>query len=293
MKNKVLCFGEMLWDCFTDKHLPGGAPMNVALHLNQLEVEAILISRIGNDKEGKLLLEFLKHRNLPISLIQIDDSQPTGQVIVDNTDTENVGYEIVIPVAWDYIDLNPHIIKEVEQAKALVFGSLSTRSKVSWDTLQNLVKYPLLKVFDINLRPPYIDYAKIEYLLKYTSILKINEDELKLLASYFGLKKSNEMIELFCVYVARKFGIQLICITLGSKGAIFYKEGEFFTHQGYKVDVKDTVGAGDAFLSGLIKMYLAKKQPNEALDFACKLGAFVASKEGGTPKYTIYNLANL
>ncbi len=292
MKDKVLCFGEMLWDCFPDKRLPGGAPMNVALHLNQLEIEAKLISRIGSDQEGKLLLEFLKNRGMPTSLIQVDASQPTGQVKVDKTDAENVVYKIIIPVAWDFIALNQHIIKEVEQAKAMVFGSLSTRNDESWNTLQHLVKYPLIKVFDINLRPPYIDYSKIKYLLKYTSILKINEDELQLLATYFELKKSNKMAELFCGYMVKKFGIQLICITLGSKGAIVYQEGEFYTHQGYKVEVKDTVGAGDAFLSGLIKMYLAKKQPNEVLDFACKLGAFVASKEGGTPEYTITDVAH-
>lgn len=287
MKDKVLCFGEMLWDCFPNKSLPGGAPMNVALHLKQLEIDAKLISRVGSDKEGKLLLEFLENRHFPTHLIQVDALQPTGKVLVDKTDVENVAYEIVSPVAWDFISLHPHIIDEIQQAKALVFGSLSIRNEESWKTLKQLLEYPLIKVFDINLRSPYIDYTKIEHLLNYTTILKINEDELQLLATHFQFNKSDELMDRFCAFVANKFDIQLICITLGSKGAIVYQEAKFYTHQGYKVKVKDTVGAGDAFLSGLIKMCLAKKQPNEVLDFACKLGAFVATKEGGTPKYTI------
>jgi len=290
---KVICFGEMLWDCFPDGKMPGGAPMNVALHLKQLGLNAKLVSKIGNDSSGEKLVRFMEGYQMPIGLIQIDSSVPTGQVIIDDTDKENIKYEIISPAAWDFITLSERLKKETQNAKALVFGSLSVRHKESWATLKQLVDYPLLKIFDINLRAPFIDFNKIEYLLKKTDILKINDDELQLLVKYFKIDLRNEIEEELFNYLSKNYSIQNVCITLGSKGAMMYQEGMFFHHSGYTIKVEDTVGAGDAFLSGFIKMYLKDNAPNEVLDFACKLGAFVAGKKGGTPKYNLADVESL
>lgn len=293
MSYSVICFGEMLWDCFPDGEMPGGAPMNVALHLKQLGVEVQLISKVGNDPQGKLLLAFIEDYQLPKDFIQIDPQRATGQVIIDVTDKENIAYEIVSPVAWDEINLTKANNKQVSEADALVFGSLSVRNDTSWETLQALVQHDVIKIFDLNLRSPFINFDKIDYLLRHTCILKINEDELEVLAKYFELDNTDDLGEKLCIYLTRKYGIHTICITLGSKGAMLYKNKNFYKHEGYKVQVKDTVGAGDAFLSGFIKTYLEEQQPIEILDFACKLGAFVASKRGGTPKYSIRSIQQI
>jgi len=215
---KVICFGEMLWDCFPDGKMPGGAPMNVALHLKQLGLNAKLVSKIGNDSSGEKLVRFMEGYQMPIGLIQIDSSVPTGQVIIDDTDKENIKYEIISPAAWDFITLSERLKKETQNAKALVFGSLSVRHKESWATLKQLVDYPLLKIFDINLRAPFIDFNKIEYLLKKTDILKINDDELQLLVKYFKIDLRNEIEEELFNYLSKNYSIQNVCITLGSKG---------------------------------------------------------------------------
>lgn len=290
MGNKVVCFGEMLWDCFPDEEIPGGAPMNVALNLQQLGLDIKMISRLGKDDYGRRLLELLTGYGLDQSLIQEDDQHPTGKVLVDQTDPENIRYDIVAPSAWDFIDATPEIRKAVQEADAFVFGSLAVRNQVSWNTLYELIHLPVLKIFDINLRAPYYDFEQIEIMLGYTDILKINEDELGIVADYFNIP---EQMEGFCVEMTDLFPIDMICITLGSKGALIFQDNKITRHPGYKVEVKDTVGSGDAFLSGFIKTRLEGSGPEQVLDFACAMGAYVATQRGGTPRYTLGDIQAL
>lgn len=282
MLKKVICFGEMLWDCFPDKEIPGGAPMNVALHLKQLGLNSQMISRVGTDEHGKKLREFVEGYGLPTKLIQIDADHQTGTVTVHNEDPENIRYTIVSPVAWDFIDLDEDNKAAVRNSDAFIFGSLAVRNNISWQTLYQLLHLPTLKIFDINLRAPFFDFEKIEIIFGFTDILKINEDELEVVADYFGIKPETEKV---CQLLTTHFPIKMVCITLGSKGAMIYQNGAIFKHPGYKVKVEDTVGSGDAFLGGFVQSFLESKSPMEILDFACALGAFVATQKGGTPKY--------
>ncbi|WP_194973735.1 carbohydrate kinase family protein [Aquiflexum lacus] len=282
MSKKVVCFGEMLWDCFPDKEIPGGAPMNVALHLKQLGLDVQMISRLGKDAYGKKYLDFIQSYDFDHTLIQTDEEHATGTVTVHNEDSENIRYTIVSPVAWDFIELNTDNKDAVSNADAFIFGSLAIRNKSSWETLYQLLHQPTLKVFDINLRAPFFDFEKIEIMLGFTDILKINEDELEIVADYFGIAPE---VKACCNLLTTHFPVKMVCITLGSKGAMIFQDGKIFQHPGYKVSVEDTVGSGDAFLAGFIKSYLEEKTPDEILQFACAMGAFVATKEGGTPKY--------
>ena len=120
-------------------------------------------------------------------------------------------------------------------------------------------------------------------MLGYADILKINEDEMEIFADYF---QTDATIEDLCFYLDQHYPMEIICVTRGSKGALIYQKGKVFEHSGYVVQVQDSIGAGDAFLSGFIKTYLEEKTPEEILDFACKIGAFVATQKGGTPRYT-------
>ncbi|MEB2773867.1 carbohydrate kinase [Algoriphagus sp. D3-2-R+10] len=293
MTKKVICFGEMLWDCFPDCETAGGAPMNVALHLKQLGLEVQMVSRLGNDEYGSKLLGFVKSYGLKPDLIQEDLEHPTGMVMVDKANKENIKYDIVAPSAWDFICLTEENLQAVSEADALVFGSLAVRNELSWKTLYHLVQQPVLTIFDINLREPFIDFIKIESLLGYADILKINEDELAFLADYFEVKNVNgcknhmDSVQVFCDFMVSQYPIEIICITLGSNGAMIYCQGEITKHDGYKIQVEDTLGSGDAFLSGFVKMYLEGKKPMEILDFSCKMGAYVATQQGGTPKYKL------
>lgn len=283
MSHKVVIFGEMLWDCLPSGAVAGGAPMNVALNLHQLGLNSRLISAIGNDTDGRNLLEFLSSFEIPLDLIQTNSEHETSKVLVDNSDPENIKYTIVSPVAWDFIQWNEEMDQAVEDADAFVFGSLGVRNTESLKTLLHLLRHPVLRVFDANLRPPFYDFEVIETLLGYADVLKINEDELVIFADYF---KTEPTVESLCAHLDQHFPMEIICVTRGSKGALIYQKGVITEHPGYKVKVEDSIGAGDAFLSGFVKTYLDDKSPEEILDYACKLGAFVATQKGGTPRYS-------
>ncbi|RAI91599.1 carbohydrate kinase family protein [Algoriphagus yeomjeoni] len=287
MQHKVVIFGEMLWDCLPSGPVPGGAPMNVTLNLHQLGLKSRLISAIGNDIDGQKLLDFLETFNLPVDLIQVNEEHETSKVLVNDDDPENIKYTIVSPVAWDFIQWNNEIDEAVATSDAFVFGTLGVRNSASLTTLLRLLHHKTLRIFDANFRPPFYDFEIIENLLGFTDILKINEDELEIFADYFNVSPN---IESVCNYLDEHYPMDLICVTLGSKGALIYKGGKIVSHKGYKVQVADSIGAGDAFLSGFIKTYLEKYPLDQVLDFACKLGAFVASKKGGTPRYEVSDI---
>ena len=257
--------------------------MNVALNLHQLGLDSRLISAIGNDTDGRNLHEFLNSFEIPTDLIQTNLEHETSKVLVDNSDPENIKYTIVSPVAWDFIHWNEEMDQAVEDSDAFVFGSLSVRNTESLKTLLHLLRHPVLRVFDANLRPPFYDFEVIETLLGYADILKINEDELEIFADYF---KTEPTVESLCGHLDKHFPMEIICVTRGSKGALIYQKGVITEHSGYKVKVEDSIGAGDAFLSGFVKTYLDDKSLEEILDYSCKLGAFVATQKGGTPRYS-------
>jgi len=283
MRDHVVIFGEMLWDCLPSGPVAGGAPMNVALNLHQLGLNSRLISAVGQDGDGEKLLGFLGDFGLPLDLIQTKEDHETSKVLVDTSDPENIKYTIVSPVAWDFITWNESMDKAVEEADAFVFGTLGVRNAESLKTLIKLLHHPTLRIFDANLRPPFYDFEVIETLLGFADILKINEDELEIFADYF---QTEATIEDLCFYLDQHYPMEIICVTRGSKGALIYQKGKMFDHPGYVVQVQDSIGAGDAFLSGFIKTYLEEKSPEDILDFACKIGAFVATQQGGTPRYS-------
>lgn len=289
MSHKVLVFGEMLWDCLPEGDVPGGASMNVALHLHHLGFDSHLISAVGDDILGEKLLNHYRSFGAADDLIQINE-YPTSRVIVDNKDIENVKYDILSPAAWDFVKNSDTLKDSVKSSDALVFGTLGVRHSKSLQTLFELLPHAKLRIFDANLRPPYYDFEVIEKLLGMTEVLKINEDELVAFEDYFDIKPNPESI---CQFMSRHFPVKTICITLGSKGAMVFHQGELFQDAGFRVKVKDTIGAGDAFLSGFVKSYLEKKPMPETLEFACKLGAFVASQQGGSPNYKLSDLEKI
>jgi fructokinase len=287
MSHNVVIFGEMLWDCLPAGAVPGGAPMNVTLNLHQLGLNSRLISAIGKDVDGQKLLEFLHTFRLPVDLIQVNEDHETSTVLVNDDDPENIKYTIVSPVAWDFIQWNTEMDEAVAASDAFVFGTLGVRNPESLKTLLKLLHNKTLRIFDANFRPPFYDFEIIETLLGFTDILKINDDELEIFSDYFNIEPSVKSV---CQHLDQHYPIDLICVTQGSKGALIYKDGNIISHEGYKVTVADSIGAGDAFLSGFIKTYLENQPLKQVLDFACKLGAFVASKKGGTPRYKISDL---
>ncbi|WP_316735080.1 carbohydrate kinase [Pedobacter aquatilis] len=291
MQNKVITIGEILWDVFPDGKKAGGSSMNVALNLHKQSIDSNFISAVGNDDDGKELLNFLSNSNFSTDLIQTNNELPTSTVVVQLDDKHQATYTIKKPVAWDDIKLTPEYIEAVKQADAFVYCSLTCRDEKSKKTILELLKNANTKIFDINLRAPFYDKELIGELLSKADILKINEDEIVWVKESFGLTGNTD--EQLLKQLSSTFNIEIICLTLGDKGACVLKDGKLYQHNGYKVQVADTVGAGDAFLATFVACYLQAYPMETILDNACKVGAFVASQAGANPDYNkkIYHMA--
>lgn len=279
-QNKIVCFGEVLWDVYPNKKKLGGAPFNVAAHLQQLGTTAHIISKIGTDNLGNEIKKAIQAQNISINQLQLAKNSPTGTVKV-NLDVNGIPqYKISQPVAWDFIQADLTNQNLVKDADALVYGTLACRSAQNFETLMGLAKLSKLNICDLNIRQNFYSKTLIESLLKVTHILKINCEEERLLIEMFKFKAANlyEQIE-------SNFNLKIIIKTKGEKGADAYQNGEIFIADGVKVKVVDTVGSGDAFLAAFIHNHIKGKHIQYCLNEGAKLGAFVATKLGAIPKH--------
>src|SRR3954471_2880935 len=235
----VVCFGETLWDMLPTGKQAGGAPMNVAYHLQKLGKNPAVISKIGYDDLGRQLIETLEAKNICSEFFQMDDNKPTSVVQADIKDGHEVVYTILNNVAWDYIEYTNELATLVSNADYFVFGSLATRSWQTRNTLLRLLPLAKNKVLDINLRPPFYNRQTIEMLLTHANIVKLNLAELELITGWFSpLTTEAERIQL----LKDRFELDTVIITRGAKGAIVCRDNAFCTCKGIPVTVADTVG---------------------------------------------------
>ncbi len=281
--NKTLCFGEVLWDMLPSGAKPGGAPMNVALHLHRIGADVGLVARVGNDYLGEKLLDFMQDFGLDTSLVQVDNELDTSQVIVHLDDNKNATYEICENVAWDNVDATDEALAFSKEAGVFVYGTLASRFEKTRQTLLSLLQITgAYKVVDVNLRAPYTDQVVVDELLHKADLIKVNDEELPLIASWHKVSGNDHQL---MEWMANFYNANAVCVTKGADGADLYMDSEFVTHPGFKIQLADSVGAGDAFLGGLISAIIEGKSPEDAITYACAVGAFVASKEGATPDY--------
>lgn len=280
---KIISIGEMLWDMLPSGPKPGGAPMNVALQLNNIGLDVRFASRIGNDEQGLKLKCFLEESGMNTDLIQLDSELPTSEVLVHLDENSNAKYEICEPVAWDHLEYTEQLSHKVKESGIVVFGTLGSRNKKAKQTILNVLDSDCLKVIDVNLRPPFDQREDVELLLGKADIAKLNDEELTQISGWYGKTSKNE--EDLIRWFSDQYQCSMVCVTRGAKGAVLFTDNQFFKHLGYKVAAVDTVGAGDAFLAGFLSALVQNKSPEEALNFSSATGAFVASKEGATPKY--------
>ena len=276
----IVCFGEMLWDVLPSSKQPGGAPLNVAVHLHNFGQEVQLISRVGHDDLGAELLAFAQAKGLSTRYIQQGETHLTGVVKANVSDSHEVTYKIVQPVAWDYIQYEDALDPLVERAEAFVFGSLAARSGATRETLYRLLQRAPFKAFDVNLRAPHYSRNVVTYLLRQANLVKLNHHELAEIMGWFGASPDEETA---LHWLADRFGLHAVCVTKGADGAVLWAGGQLHRSSGIAVQVQDTIGSGDAFLAALLKGWLAGQPPTEMLAFACAAGSLVATHQGATP----------
>lgn len=282
--NNIVCFGEVLWDMLPSGAKPGGAPLNVAIHLNRQKIHPSLISKVGDDTEGEELKDFLNRSGLSSGFIQTDISLPTSKVLVTLDEQKNATYEIVEPVAWDNIQFTPEIEKAASVADLIIFGSLASRSNITRKTLfQIFESSSATRLLDVNLRPPFDNPAFIEELLHKSNFIKLNDEELQIIAGRNNQKGDEQDL---IKWLADNYDCHTICVTRGANGAALWHKDQFYEHPGFRVKAVDTVGAGDSFLASLVASLSKNTSPQRALENACATGAFVASQSGAVPEYS-------
>ncbi|HEY4247428.1 MAG TPA: carbohydrate kinase [Lacunisphaera sp.] len=282
----ALCFGEILWDFLPRGAFPGGAPFNVAYHLSRLGLRTHLVSAVGRDLLGDELLARLRQWGLSTEGIGRHTGLPTGYVRAAIGPTGDATYDIATEVAWDQIILGEDTIRAAVGASALVFGSLALRSRSNRATLDRLLAVlpaNAMRVFDVNLRSPYDDLSLVRELARNATLLKLNAGEAARLANDSPGPGHEEA---HAHTLAAQTGCATICISAGERGAGLLAGGKWTWAAGRRVVVRDTVGAGDAFMAGLLAgLILHREKLDAALDRACRMGEYVAAHDGATPSY--------
>ncbi len=284
----ILSIGEILWDMLPSGKQLGGAPANLAYHAHCLGADATTVSGVGDDALGQEILDRVSSFGLSSKHISIDATHPTGVVTVALSASGQPSYTIEENVAWDCIKATDATLEMARRADAIAFGSLAQRAPASRQAITAVVSAApdgALKIFDINLRPPFVDAAIIESSLLLANALKLNDEELPILAKQFDLGEVHGDADERRVVaaLADKFKLQLVALTRGSRGSLLLAGSEWSEYVGEPVKVADTVGAGDSFTAALICGWLAKRPLAEIQRAATKLASHVCTQSGATP----------
>ena len=283
-----VCFGEVLWDCLPKGIFLGGAPLNVAYHLAKQRVNAIPLTAVGRDFLGDEIVRRLDAWKMNTQGITRAPAHPTGTVSAVLDAGGSASYRIAQNVAWDHIKLTPRMKRMRPAPDALLFGTLALRSANNRAVLQRtLATWPeAIRVVDLNFRPPFDSPKVTAFALAQAQLVKLNDLELARLTGENG--GSSRALADGARRLSAQYELPRICVTAGARGAGLWWDGEWHWENARRVNVRDTVGAGDAFLAGLLAALFEKQlAPAGALAYACRIGEFVASQDGATPDYSL------
>lgn len=283
MKHTIIGLGEALWDVLPEGKKLGGAPANFAFHASQFGNDAVAISALGNDELGNEAAAEFESKGLKFIMPRVD--YPTGTVPT-TLDSEGVPtYEIKEGVAWDNIPLTSEMEEAARRCDAICWGSLAQRSEKSRQTIRQIIDLTperCLKIFDINLRLNFYTKEVVTESLKRCDVLKINDEELATVSRMFdypGLSAEDK-----CRKLMADFGLKMLVLTCGVNGSYVFADGQMSFLATPKVNVADTVGAGDSFTGAFCSAVLAGKTVAEAHKVAVETSAFVCTQNGAMPQ---------
>lgn len=280
---RIVGIGELLWDLLPAGAMIGGAPANFSYHAGALGADARVISRVGADALGDALLAELGTRGVNTTGIQRDAQYPTGTVAVSLADDGQPTYEIMSDVAWDHLQVAPGALSIAAAADAVCFGTLAQRGPISQQTIRTLVSASAsdaLRILDVNLRHSYYSREILEASLSLANVLKVNDEELPVLAAMFALSGD---LHAQMAQLAERWQLRAIAVTRGGRGSVLRTEHDVSEHAGLAVNVMDTIGAGDAFTAAMAIGLLAGWSLPDVNARANAVAACVAGSVGGMP----------
>ena len=281
-KKYVVGLGEALWDVLPEGKKLGGAPANFAFHAGQFGLNSIAVSALGEDKLAEETIQQLEEKNLQYCMPHVPYPTGTVQVTLDNEGIPT--YDIKENVAWDNIPFNDDVKAIAENARAVCWGSLAQRNVVSRESIYKFLDATpkdCMKIFDINLRQNFYTKEVICESMKRCNILKINDEELVLIGRMFGYPGLD--IENKCWLILGKYDLDMLVLTCGTNGSYVFTPGSMSYQPTPKVEVADTVGAGDSFTGTFCASILAGKPVTEAHKLAVSVSAYVCTQNGAMP----------
>jgi fructokinase len=291
-KHTIVGLGELLWDLLPSGKQLGGAPANFAYITNLLGDKGIPASRIGNDALGAEALQRLTQLGLSADFAQRDPIHPTGTVNVEIDNTGQPRFDILQPVAWDFLEWTKLWQHLASDADAVCFGSLAQRSAHSQATIRTFLhatRQEALRVFDVNLRQNFYSRQVLAESMSLATIVKLNHEELPKIMHLFELEDRGA--EDSARRLLSMHDLKLVCVTRGNSGSLLISADHCSEHAGIQVKVADTVGAGDAFTAALVHGYLRGTSLAEINETANRVGAWVASQSGAMPAPKMGGLA--
>lgn len=288
---RIVAVGEILWDLLPTGRYLGGAPFNFTVHAARLGHRAKLVSAVGDDEPGRAAVNEMRALGAAVEWISTMPGLKTGTVTITVNEKGEPVYTIHHPAAYDCIRF------EIEKQSTLVmfqphwvyFGTLQPHSDLDGPgaTLRHILRAApsALRFYDVNLRPDSWDGPLVLQLLELADVVKLNIDEMRVLAGLAGLP--GESVESFCRDCARRFSLQAICVTRGEAGCSVLVGERYTEAPGFSVKVADTVGAGDAFAAAFLHGFAGGWPAERIAEFANRAGALVASRPGGTPRWTV------
>jgi len=279
----IIGIGEMLWDIFPERKVPGGAPANFAYNASQFGFESYIVSAVGKDSLGEEILKIFEEKELGLLVETID--WPTGTVEVELNDKGIPKYEICENVAWDNIPFTERTKELAMNCTAVCFGTLAQRNETSHRTIRRFLEFVpknALKIFDINLRQNFYSKKIIHESLLISNILKINEEEVIEVARLFELDKKSE--QEICLHLLKEYNLNIVIETKGSVGSYVFTDGETSYLDTPKVNAIDTVGAGDSFAGAFAGALLQGKSIREAHKLAVDVSSYICTQRGAMHK---------
>lgn len=284
MDDIVIGMGEALWDVLPEGKKLGGAPANFAYHVSQFGLDSCVISAVGDDPFGNEILDNFNEKGLKYQIEKVP--YPTGTVQVEIDPAGIPQYDIKENVAWDNIPFTPAIEALAKRTKAVCFGSLAQRNVVSRDTINSFLDAmpkddSRLVVFDINLRQGFYTKEIICNSMKKCNVLKINDEELVTISRMFGYPGID--LQDKCWIMLGKYNLKMLILTCGINGSYVFTPGNVSFQPTPKVEVADTVGAGDSFTAAFISSILKGDSVADAHKKAVETSAYVCTCQGAMP----------
>lgn len=284
MKELVIGMGEVLWDVLPEGKKLGGAPCNFAYHVGQFGLDSCAVSAIGDDPLGAEIISQLDDKKVNYLIDTVP--YPTGTVQVELDQDGVPQYDIKENVAWDNIPFTENLKDLAKNTRAFCFGSLAQRNVVSRNTINEFLdampmEEDTLVVFDVNLRQGFYTKDILCHSMEKCNILKINDEELVTVSRMFGYPGID--LQDKCWILLGKYNLKMLILTCGINGSYVFTPGNVSFLPTPKVEVEDTVGAGDSFTAAFIASILKGKSVQEAHHKAVETSAFVCTQKGAMP----------